>query len=386
MTWSAKLGRFAGIDVYVHVTFLLLLVWVAYVYWTETHALAGVLSGLALILLLFLCVVLHEYGHALTARRFGIGTRSITVLPIGGLALLDTMPRDPWQEIIVALAGPAVNFAIAAILFVLIDLGGRPGAIFALDPGDGAGLLTTLLAANLMLGLFNLLPAFPMDGGRVLRAALSLRMDRVRATRTAARVGQGLAVGLGLLGLMGNPFLILIAVFVWIGAGSEAGAVEVDDRLSRHPAGRAMITRFQVLRPDDPLARAIDLTLSGTQKDFPVLDGERIAGVLTQAGILRGLRDLGPQGRVAEVTVPAPTADVGTSLGGAPRDRAGLGDPPRLRHPRRPARRHRRPRQHLRIPAHPAGARPTLKPWTRSSPPPRWPRPTAARSPRARPA
>ena len=314
MTWSAKLGRFAGIDVYVHVTFLLLLVWVAYVYWTETHALAGVLSGLALILLLFLCVVLHEYGHALTARRFGIGTRSITVLPIGGLALLDTMPRDPWQEIIVALAGPAVNFAIAAILFVLIDLGGRPGAIFALDPGDGAGLLTTLLAANLMLGLFNLLPAFPMDGGRVLRAALSLRMDRVRATRTAARVGQGLAVGLGLLGLMGNPFLILIAVFVWIGAGSEAGAVEVDDRLSRHPAGRAMITRFQVLRPDDPLARAIDLTLSGTQKDFPVLDGERIAGVLTQAGILRGLRDLGPQGRVAEVTVPAPTADVGTSL------------------------------------------------------------------------
>ena len=136
----------------------------------------------------------------------------------------------------------------------------------------------------------------------------------MRATRTAARVGQGLAVGLGLLGLMGNPFLILIAVFVWIGAGSEAGAVEVDDRLSRHPAGRAMITRFQVLRPDDPLARAIDLTLSGTQKDFPVLDGERIAGVLTQAGILRGLRDLGPQGRVAEVTVPAPTADVGTSL------------------------------------------------------------------------
>ena len=314
MTWSARLGRFAGIDVYVHVTFLLLLVWVAYLYWTETHALAGVLDGLVLILLLFLCVVLHEYGHALTARRFGIGTRSITVLPIGGLALLESMPRDPRQEIIVALAGPAVNFAIAAVLFVLIGLAGRPAAIFALDPGDGAGLLPTLLAANLMLGLFNLLPAFPMDGGRVLRAALALRMDRVRATRTAARVGQGLAVGLGLLGLMGNPFLILIAVFVWIGAGSEAGAVEVDARLSGHPAGRAMITSFQVLRPDDPLARAIDLTLSGTQKDFPVLDGERIAGVLTQAGILRGLRDLGPQGRVAEVMVPAPTADVGTSL------------------------------------------------------------------------
>ncbi len=312
MKWSAKLGRFAGIDVYVHVSFLLLLAWIAWLDWTRTGSLAGVISGLVLILLLFLCVVLHEYGHALTARRFGIGTRSITLLPIGGLALLDSMPKDPRQEIVVALAGPAVNLVIAAALWLLIAVAGRPGSLVSLDLGGG--LLPTLLAANLMLAIFNLLPAFPMDGGRVLRAALALRMDRVRATRLAARVGQVLAIGLGILGLMGNPFLVLIAVFVWIGAASEAGAVEIDARLEHQPAGRAMITEFHSLGPDDPLGRAVDLTLSGTQKDFPVLDGERIAGVATQAAILRGLRDLGPAGTVGQVMLPAPTADVATPL------------------------------------------------------------------------
>ncbi len=311
MKWSAKLGRFAGIDVYVHATFLLLLVWVAWSNWTRSGTLQGVLSGLTLILLLFLCVVLHEYGHALTARRFGIGTRSITLLPIGGLALLESMPKDPRQEIVVALAGPAVNLAIAAVLYLAILTTGRPGALFDLG---GRDLLLTLLAANLMLAIFNLLPAFPMDGGRVLRAALALRMDRVRATRIAARVGQVLAVGLGILGLMGNPILLLIAVFVWIGAGAEAGAVAVDDGLSGQAAGRAMITDFRTVAPDDSLSHGVDLTLAGTQKDFPVLDGERIAGVLTQAAILRGLRDIGAAGRVDQVMAPARTADIDTPL------------------------------------------------------------------------
>jgi Zn-dependent protease len=312
LKWSARLGRFAGIDVYVHVTFLLLLVWVGMLAWQQTGSVAGVLASLELVVLLFLCVVLHEYGHALTARRFGIGTRSITLLPIGGLALLESMPRDPRQEILVALAGPAVNLAIAAVLFVLIGIGGRPGALISLDPAGG--LLRTLLAANLMLAVFNLLPAFPMDGGRVLRAALALRMDRVRATRVAARVGQTLAIGLGLLGLMGNPFLILIAVFVWIGAGSEALAVEADAGLSGRPAAQAMITAFHSLAPGDPLSRAVDLTLATTQKDFPVLDGEEVVGVLTQAGIMRGLRDLGASGQVSAVMAPAQVADASTPL------------------------------------------------------------------------
>jgi Zn-dependent protease len=311
MKWSARLGRFAGIDVYVHVTFILLLAWVAWNYWAATGTLAGVGAEIALVMLLFLCVLLHEYGHALTARRFGIGTRSITLLPIGGLALLERMPKEPRQEILVALAGPAVNLAIAALLYLAILATGHTGAALRLV---SAGLLPTLLAANLMLAVFNLLPAFPMDGGRVLRAALATRMDRVRATWLAARIGQGLAVGFALLGLMGNPVLLLIAVFVWIGAGAEAAAVAVDDSLARQPAGRAMITHFRTLAPGDPLSHAVDLTLSGTQKDFPVLDGERIAGVLAQPQLLRALRDLGAGGRVEQAMAPARTADIATPL------------------------------------------------------------------------
>jgi Zn-dependent protease/CBS domain-containing protein len=311
--WSAKLGRFAGIDVYVHLTFLLLLAWIGLVYWGETGTLAGVLTGLALILLLFLCVLLHEYGHALTARRYGINTRHITLLPIGGVALLESMPRDPRQEILVALAGPAVNVVIAAGLYLLLAVAGGPGGLLNLQLGR-SGVLQTLLAANVLLAVFNMLPAFPMDGGRVLRAVLSLRMGRLRATRAAASIGQVLAIGLGVLGLFGNPFLILIAVFVWIGAGAEAGAVEADVRLSHQPAGRAMITSFRTLAPTDTLARAVELTLAGTQKDFPVVEDERIAGVLTQGAILRGLRDRGKEGAVSEVMETAQVADVGTSL------------------------------------------------------------------------
>ena len=313
MEWSAKLGRFAGIDVYVHVTFLLLLAWFGYSAWVQTGSVAGVVNALTLIVLLFLCVLLHEYGHALTARRFGIGTLHITLLPIGGVALLESMPKDPRQEVLVALAGPAVNLVIAAVVYVLLGLTSRQGAVFAVNPA-GTGLLQGLLTANLLLALFNLLPAFPMDGGRVLRALLAMRMDRVRATRMAARVGQALAVGLGFLGLAGNPFLVLIAVFVWIGAGGEANAVEVEERLDRRPAGRAMMTSFATMAPGDSLSRAIDLTLAGTQKDFPVLDGPRIVGVLTQAAILSGLRDRGPEAPAGDYLVPAKTADVATPL------------------------------------------------------------------------
>ncbi len=313
MKWSAKLGRFAGIDVYVHVTFLALLAYFAAVYWSETGSVAGVLTGLSLIVMLFLCVLLHEYGHALTARRFGIGTRHITLLPIGGLALLDSMPKEPRQEILVALAGPAVNLAIAALAWLALRAGGEPGGLMS---GDMArmGFLQSLLAANLILAAFNLLPAFPMDGGRVLRAVLSLRLDRVRATRAAATVGQIFAVGLGLLGLAGNPFLILIAVFVWIGAGAEAGAVEADARLARQPAARAMTTRFATLAPADPLSRAVALTLAGSQRDFPVVDGERVLGVVTRGALLRGLSAGGPDSAAREAMAPASTADIAVTL------------------------------------------------------------------------
>jgi Zn-dependent protease/CBS domain-containing protein len=313
MGWSAKFGRVAGIDLYVHFTFPLLFIWVGFVYWAQTGTMEGVLFGFVFIALLFLCVVLHEYGHALTARRYGIGTRHITLLPIGGVAMLEKMPRDPRQEIVIALMGPAVNIAIAAFLYVAIGVLGSPGEM--LEPGLAPGnILRSVLVANIFLAVFNMIPAFPMDGGRVLRAVLTFRAGRMKATRWAASIGQGLAIVFGIVGLFGNPFLILIAVFIWMGAAAEAGSAEVETRLDRKPVQSAMITDFQVVAPYDPLSRAIDLTLATTQKDFPVLDGGRVVGVLSQGAILRGLRDLGTEGRVAEVMGPPATADVASRL------------------------------------------------------------------------
>ncbi|MEM8571902.1 MAG: site-2 protease family protein [Pseudomonadota bacterium] len=313
MKWSIQLGRFAGIDVYIHLTFFLLLAWFGYMYWNASGTILGTANGLTLIILLFLCVLFHEYGHALMARRFGIKTRHITLLPIGGVALLERMPEDPRQEILVALAGPAVNVAIAVALFVVIALADRPGALISLNL-DHTSILPTLLTTNIALVIFNLVPAFPMDGGRVLRALLAMRLDRVKATRYAARIGRGLAVLFGLLGLAGNPLLVLIAVFIWIGAGAEAEATSIDAQLSRKPVGLAMITEFQTLTPDDTLSRAVDLTLAGTQKDFPVVRNGQVLGVATQKAILRGLRDHGIEGEVHLVMTTAKTADVSTSL------------------------------------------------------------------------
>ncbi|MBP7002232.1 site-2 protease family protein [Amaricoccus sp.] len=313
MRWSAKLGRFAGIDVYVHATFFALLAYFAAVYWSQTGTLAGVLAGLSLIVMLFVCVLLHEYGHALTARRYGIATRYITLLPIGGIALLESMPREPRQEIVVALAGPAVNLAIAGATWLLIEAAGRPGSLLAAEVGR-LDFLPSLLTANLALAVFNLIPAFPMDGGRVLRALLSMRMDRVRATRVAATVGQTLAVGLGLLGLYWNPVLILIAAFVWIGAGTEASAMEAEARLASQPAARAMMTSFAVLGPEEPLSRAVELTLAGAQKDFPVIEAGRLVGVLSQAGLLKALHERGAAGDVRSAMGRPLVADVSATL------------------------------------------------------------------------
>ena len=309
IAWSWHLGRIAGIDIYLHGTFVLLLAWLGWVYWRQGGPVAA-LHGLTLILLLFACVTLHELGHALTARRFGITTRDIVLLPIGGVASMERMPDDPRQEILVALAGPAVNLLIAAALWLALTLsGGDYWADIGLLRGN---LLQNLLILNLFLAVFNLLPAFPMDGGRVLRAGLSLWMDRPRATRAAATIGQLLALWLGFLGLMYNPFLALIALFVWVGAAAEAGSEEARSLLHDIPLRHAMITRFETLAPDDPLARAVALTLETTQKDFPVVERGRLVGVLTQHALLRGLREAGeeaPVGRFVDTEVERATPD-----------------------------------------------------------------------------
>ena len=299
MKWSWKLTRLAGIDVYVHATFFILIVWIGLSYWQAEGSFVDVIRGIGFILALFICVVLHELGHALTARRYGIRTRHITLLPIGGVAVLERMPDDPKQEMAVALAGPAVNLVIVLGLWLWLSVSN--GFVPAEELGlTGGPFLERLMAVNVVLAVFNMLPALPMDGGRVFRAALAMHMDHGAATEMAAKVGQGFALILGFLGLLYNPFLLFIALFVWIGAAAESQSAQIKSTLSGVLVGQAMLTDFQTLLPDEPLSRAVELTLAGSQKDFPIVRDLAIVGVLTQTDLLKGLQVQGERARVGD--------------------------------------------------------------------------------------
>jgi Zn-dependent protease/predicted transcriptional regulator len=315
--WSWKLGRIAGIEVSMHATFLLLLAWVGLGHYLARRRWGDALEGIAFVVALFAIVVVHELGHALTARRYGIRTRDITLLPIGGVARLERMPDEPRQELIVALVGPAVNVVLAALFFVLAPSALSPGRITEIQQ-MGGGFLDRLAWVNVGLAVFNLIPAFPMDGGRVLRALLAMRMDYVRATNLAAAIGRGLALILGLLGVFTNPFLVFIALFVWVGATAEAGTVRLKSALGATPVDRVMITRFETLAPADPLQRAVDRVLAGYQQDFPVVEADRVVGVLTRGDLLKGLSDRGPAAPVGAVmTARFDTADAAEMVEGA---------------------------------------------------------------------
>ncbi|HJQ19599.1 MAG TPA: site-2 protease family protein [Gemmatimonadaceae bacterium] len=308
MKWSWRLGRLAGIALYVHATFLLLLAWVAIGEFQTSHEVGAAASGVAFVIAIFACVVLHELGHALAARRYGIRTRDITLLPIGGVARLERMPREPKEELVVAFAGPAVNVAIAGLLYLWLAIsGGVPTFVDNASLG-GAFLQRTfaarLLAVNLWLVLFNLIPAFPMDGGRVLRALLAMRGgDYTQATERAARVGRFFALVFGIVGLfvVGNPFLVFIALFVWLGAAGEAAAAQTEAFLDGIPVQRMMITDVHTLAPEDPLSRAVNYILDGFQQDFPVVSDGRVEGMLTRSAMLRALTEHGPDAQVGSV-------------------------------------------------------------------------------------
>ncbi len=288
MKWSWKIARLWGIDVYMHATFLLIILWVGVSYWLQSHSWMAVLQGIVFVLALFVCVVLHEYGHALTARRFGVRTRDITLYPIGGVARLERIPEKPAEELWVALAGPVINFAIAALLFVvLVATGGLPslrGLTLA-----SSSFWVRLLFLNLLLALFNLLPAFPMDGGRVLRALLGLRMDYLRATQIAAAVGQGMAFLFVIAGFMVDPWLLFIALFVWMGAEQEASMARIKNSLGGIPVSHAMQTNFESLAPHDTLGRAVELILAGSQQDFPVVQDGQVLGILERDTFIQAL-------------------------------------------------------------------------------------------------
>jgi Zn-dependent protease len=290
MKWSFKLGKLLGIDVYLHFTFLLLLAFLGFYYWRATQNFEAALRGVAFIVALFGCVVLHELGHALMARRYGIKTRDITLLPIGGIARLESMPEKPMQELWVALAGPAVNVGIAVVLWVglAVTSGFAPAGEFSLTTGS---FWQRLLVLNLVLVAFNLLPAFPMDGGRVLRALLALRLGRRRATAIAADVGQIMAILFGIFGFFYNPFLIFIGIFVYLGAQAEAGMVEMQSALADLRVRDAMMTRFRALTARDTLARAVDELLAGSQHDFPVTENGAVIGILRRNDLVKALSE-----------------------------------------------------------------------------------------------
>lgn len=246
--WSWKIAEVAGIGVYVHATFALLLVWIAFNFWSERQSVRFVLSGLAFVVSLFACVTLHEFGHALTAKQFGIRTRDITLLPIGGVARAERIPKDPKQELAIALAGPLVTLLITGALFLWLRLTNSWEPLTRITVTAGP-FLERLMFVNLALVGFNMLPAFPMDGGRVLRALLALRMPYPRATAIAARLGQAVALVFALVGLFGNPFLVLIALFVWFGAAQESGSAQLEAALVGVPVRHLMQTDFRTLSP-----------------------------------------------------------------------------------------------------------------------------------------
>jgi Zn-dependent protease/CBS domain-containing protein len=290
----------AGTAVRVHFTFFLLLAWIGAAHWTRGGP-AEAIDGIIFILLLFACVLLHEFGHIFAARRYGIRTPDVTLLPIGGVASLERMPEKPSQEIIVALAGPAVNLVIAVLLMVVLGARFDFTQMAQLEQAQ-TSLIGRVAAANVALLVFNLIPAFPMDGGRVLRAVLAIGLGYTRATRIAASIGQGLAVVLAIVGLMGNPLLVLIAVFIFLAASGEAGYVQMRDYTRGYLASHAMITSFQTLSPSSTVDDAAQLLLRTTQKEFPVVDGAgTLRGMLTHEALIAALRTTGGATPVLDV-------------------------------------------------------------------------------------
>jgi Zn-dependent protease/CBS domain-containing protein len=300
MRWSWRLGSLFGIDLYLHVTFLLLLIWIAVSHLARGQGLGVAATGLALVVTVFAIVVLHELGHALMARRFGIGTRDITLLPIGGVSRLERMPEKPSQELLVAIAGPAVNIVLALLLLGALELLEGVAGPDELEVVGGP-FLAKLFWINVTLAVFNLIPAFPMDGGRVLRALLALRVDRARATAWAARIGQAIAALFSVAGILWNPMLLLIALFVWMGAQQESAAVQMRAAIRGVALGQVMITDFETLSATDPLARAAARLVAGFQHDFPVVDDGRLVGVLTRADLARGLARHGAEASVGDI-------------------------------------------------------------------------------------
>ena len=299
MSWSLNIGKIAGTVVRVHVTFLLFLAWIFFAEYAAEGA-ASAWNSVIFMVLLFLCVLLHEFGHIFTARAFGVKTPYVTLLPIGGVSQLESIPEEPWEEFLISIAGPMVNVVITLLLVVFGGANLQIGAAAGIE-NMHYSMIDRLAMVNLFLAVFNLIPAFPMDGGRVLRALLATRLGYVRATEVAATIGQFVAFALGFIGLLYNPILIFIAIFVYLAASSESHMVALRAASRGVPVSHAMMTHFQTLTPGEHLDAAVQSLMQTGQGEFPVVDGAgKPVGVLGRGDLIRAIKTLGPDARVAD--------------------------------------------------------------------------------------
>jgi stage IV sporulation protein FB len=309
MSWSVNIGRIAGTAIRIHITFLLFLVWI----WAASYFSGGAeaaWSGLLFMVLLFACVLAHEFGHIFTARAFGVATPDVTLLPIGGVARLERIPEEPREEFLIAIAGPLVNVAIALALIVFAGADLHAQHLVEVE-STRIPLVDRLAEVNLFLAVFNMIPAFPMDGGRVLRALLAIRLGHTRATQIAATIGQWFAFALGFVGLFWNPILIFIAIFVYLAASSEAHVAALRAMSRGVPVSAAMMTQFAPLSPQAHIDEAVETLLRTSQSTFPVMDeAGRLVGLLGRNDMIRALKQMGPDARVADaMTVNIPVID-----------------------------------------------------------------------------
>ncbi len=289
--WSLYLGSPWGIKVFVHWTFLILIAWIFISYYRLGQGFTEALTGVLFILVLFTCVVLHEFGHALTARRFKIVTKDITLYPIGGISNLERIPSKPSQEFQVAIAGPIVNLVIAAVLWILLKSAGH---VFTFENTrdirlTGADFGMNLIYVNILLAVFNLIPAFPMDGGRVLRSLLSMKIDHSKATKVAAMIGQILAIAFVFLGFFYDFWLIFIGLFIFLGAGAESRVEELKHALEGVKAESVMMTNFIAVSPDITLQKAAEEILGSNEKSLLVMDNGKLMGILDYKNIVEGM-------------------------------------------------------------------------------------------------
>jgi Zn-dependent protease/predicted transcriptional regulator len=300
MKYSLYLGKVSGIKISIHWTFLILILWIVLGNLRRGSDINEIMWSVGFVLTIFVCVILHELGHALAAQRFNIKTRDIIILPIGGVAQLESMPEKPKEELIVALAGPLVNFIISAALFPFVKFSSEVGELDLNGIGP-SNFLPALMSINIWLALFNLIPAFPMDGGRVLRALLGFKLSHAKATRIAATVGQVLAIAFVFFGFMSNPFLIFIGLFIFLGAQTEATYSESKLLLKGFTVNDVTMREIPTIDEGAPIKEAVLKLLNSQTRNYLVTKAGEPVGTLSREQIIKALAEKGEGTYVREL-------------------------------------------------------------------------------------